>query len=591
MAKFSEVGSAYTANLPIRVTGTVISADTSVAYSPSLTTNARLQKIVDSLNAAGWAIPTFQQVLTAGSTLTTNNNIILGGNNLQITSSGEEKLSLSPATDTYLFGDGGGSAAIVNISPTYYLTNFSGVNFSKFTYSGREWLIGDVDNNWDGIKIKMDNSGVASFGAITFNDSTHILIDDNSHFFKFNTRQSERVRLNESGILIPNGIMLTSGNGGDSVVHRNSATGQFYIKPVTGGYTTLSQFVDETAWRSFYSNGSGDVTALAFGDAAKVLTSNGASAAPTWETVTGSGTVNTGAANKAAYYPSAGTTVDDVTGVEFNGSNVLQKNTAQTASDTILKIVPATSQTGDYLNIRDGVNQDVFSLNSNGYVRTTPKFESWYSMWDEFTVDISQGFQKVTSGAGSSFTLSGGTDHDGWGSWFGASTGTTSTGLCAYTVGNGGGSSKFSIVPADVFNCGTKINLTTLSDGTESYIFFFGFNDNSGSLGSISDGIYIRYNHGDSSGKFILCTEKATTLTEKASLVTVAANTDYTLEISVYNNVAYYWINKVYQGSISTNIPDGIANSMLLTGLFLKTVGTTARLMEVDWAAYGSRKL
>lgn len=55
-----------------------------------------------------------------------------------------------------------------------------------------------------------------------------------------------------------------------------------------GGYTTLSQFVDETAWRSFYSNGSGDITALAFGDSGKVLTSGGASAAPTWETpVTG----------------------------------------------------------------------------------------------------------------------------------------------------------------------------------------------------------------------------------------------------------------------------------------------------------------
>jgi len=42
-------GNTYTASLPIRVTGTVISADTSVAYNPSLTTNARLQKIADSL--------------------------------------------------------------------------------------------------------------------------------------------------------------------------------------------------------------------------------------------------------------------------------------------------------------------------------------------------------------------------------------------------------------------------------------------------------------------------------------------------------------------------------------------------------------
>src|SRR5688572_1723509 len=47
-------GNVYTASLPIRVTGTVISADTSFAYDPSLTTNLRLQKIVDSLNAAGY---------------------------------------------------------------------------------------------------------------------------------------------------------------------------------------------------------------------------------------------------------------------------------------------------------------------------------------------------------------------------------------------------------------------------------------------------------------------------------------------------------------------------------------------------------
>lgn len=53
------------------------------------------------------------------------------------------------------------------------------------------------------------------------------------------------------------------------------------------GYTDITQFVDQTAWRSFYSDGSGDIKELAFGDAAKVLTSNGANAAPTWETAGG----------------------------------------------------------------------------------------------------------------------------------------------------------------------------------------------------------------------------------------------------------------------------------------------------------------
>ena len=44
-----------------------------------------------------------------------------------------------------------------------------------------------------------------------------------------------------------------------------------------------------TAWRVFYSNGSGVVTELALGSSGTVLTSNGASAAPTFSTVSGGG--------------------------------------------------------------------------------------------------------------------------------------------------------------------------------------------------------------------------------------------------------------------------------------------------------------
>ena len=47
-------GGVSAANLPLRISGSTVSADTSVAYDPSLATNKRLQKIIDSLNAAGW---------------------------------------------------------------------------------------------------------------------------------------------------------------------------------------------------------------------------------------------------------------------------------------------------------------------------------------------------------------------------------------------------------------------------------------------------------------------------------------------------------------------------------------------------------
>src|SRR6188768_4279959 len=46
------IGTTYTANLPVRITTTVISLDTSNAYASSVTTNLRLLKVADSIKAA-----------------------------------------------------------------------------------------------------------------------------------------------------------------------------------------------------------------------------------------------------------------------------------------------------------------------------------------------------------------------------------------------------------------------------------------------------------------------------------------------------------------------------------------------------------
>jgi len=57
----------------------------------------------------------------------------------------------------------------------------------------------------------------------------------------------------------------------------------------TGGYTNLTQFVDQTAWRLFYSNVDGDVTELPLGVDGTYLGSNGATSAPTFKTPSGAG--------------------------------------------------------------------------------------------------------------------------------------------------------------------------------------------------------------------------------------------------------------------------------------------------------------
>ncbi len=55
-----------------------------------------------------------------------------------------------------------------------------------------------------------------------------------------------------------------------------------------GGYDNLTEFMGQTAWRVFYSDGSGDVKELALGSSGYLKT-NGASAAPSWDTPAGAG--------------------------------------------------------------------------------------------------------------------------------------------------------------------------------------------------------------------------------------------------------------------------------------------------------------
>lgn len=76
--------------------------------------------------------------------------------------------------------------------------------------------------------------------------------------------------------------------GGKYVRVKSDASGLEYVTVSGGGgggYVNLTEFVDQTAWRIFYSNSLGDVTELAFGASGTVLKSQGTAAAPTWGSV------------------------------------------------------------------------------------------------------------------------------------------------------------------------------------------------------------------------------------------------------------------------------------------------------------------
>ena len=135
-----------------------------------------------------------------------------------------------------------------------------------------------------------------------------------------------------------NGIPTADGGGNISAAASSDVIGLFasgscsgYLKSdgdcdtPAGGYTDLTQFVDQTAWRVFYSNTDGDVTELALGADGTFLKSNGASSAPTFAVPAGSGDVSkvgTPVDNQVGVWTGDGT-IEGTAGFTYDGSNLL----------------------------------------------------------------------------------------------------------------------------------------------------------------------------------------------------------------------------------------------------------------------------
>lgn len=88
------------------------------------------------------------------------------------------------------------------------------------------------------------------------------------------------------------------------------------------GYTNLTQFTGQSNWKTFYSDGSGDVIELSIGTSGQVLTSNGTSSAPSWQTPSsGSGTINSGTGFKIPFYDGTGTTLSQTSDLYYNNGS------------------------------------------------------------------------------------------------------------------------------------------------------------------------------------------------------------------------------------------------------------------------------
>jgi hypothetical protein len=143
-------------------------------------------------------------------------------------------------------------------------------------------------------------------------------------------------------------------------------TGRLLTDAAAGGYTNLTQFVDQTPWRLFYSNGSGDVTELALGAAGTILTSNGAALAPTF-TAAGAGTVTSvgftgGLISVATATTTPALTVAGTSGgiVYFSSASTWASSAALAANAIVVGggagVAPSTVTTGTGVLTALGIN-------------------------------------------------------------------------------------------------------------------------------------------------------------------------------------------------------------------------------------------
>lgn len=244
----------------------------------------------------------------------------------------------------------------------------------------------------------------------------------------------------------------------------------FGILGVVGGGTGLATI---TANSIITGNGTGTPILLAPGTSGNVVTSNGTA----WTSApggSGSGTVSSGAAQRLAYYPSAGTIVDDADG------------TAQTVIGAAISASPSAAALGIYgttqantaIGVRvatatAGVGSELLLSRSRGSIASPDvpitgdtlgrmMFGSWASTWNDYAAGV-KGIVTTTWSTGA---------NTGTNLVFMATVDGTTTRNDALTLSTGATSTTLTSIGAlSLLAGGTAQNITLQSATTGSLLF------------------------------------------------------------------------------------------------------------------------
>ena len=228
-------------------------------------------------------------------------------------------------------------ATYVNLGPTSNIDGDIGVT------AGHSYYIDDVLLTYSDVDAQQADAALTSISGLTYVSPSFIKLTANDTYA---VRTLTEVKTDLSLNNVTNDAQIAKSIGtaqGDLIYFTASATPTVLVKGTAaqvltmnagatapewaaggGGYTNLTSFVDQTAWRLFYSNTDGDVVELALGDDGKYLMSNGAAIAPTFETPAGAGDVvkvGTPADNQVGVWTGDGT-IEGAASFTYDGSNL-----------------------------------------------------------------------------------------------------------------------------------------------------------------------------------------------------------------------------------------------------------------------------
>lgn len=146
-----------------------------------------------------------------------------------------------------------------------------------------------------------------------------------------------------------------------------------------------------------------------------------------------------------------------------------------------------------------------------------------------------------------------------------------------------GGSSGAVLFGGAVWKAEALIAINTLSDGTDTYTYRFGFLDSTTAADAV-DGVYIEYNSA-SSANWIMGTSSNSTRTKTASSTAVVAGvwTRLGVIVNATGTSVEYFVNGVSIGTVTTNIPTGTGRQTGTKLQLVKVAGVTLRAVFHDF--------